>query len=508
MNIIKSIGLYEIAVLLLGTSSSFLIYLSLKQYLKLRRYRHIPHPKTYGLFRFFTGNLHELQAYKNDIGFSGLILKWFNDLGPVFKVYFFGEIIVSVNGPEAVKKVTIDLDLHKNDLTYNMLAFPFNERALGTGLVTEIDKEKWKASRALFNHAFQRNILKTFLDEFNEKSNLLMEKLRGKADGKTLVTMFPELNKFALDIISSVAFGFNNDSINQSENYLNKLIINLLHGINELLIDPLIQLKPNKFKMVNEFRKSLRELREFSREHINQRIRDLENKDHVPNDILTIIIKNYGGDSLDLDDLIDQFLTFFIAGQETTANSLAFAILELGRNPEAFLKLREEADKYIGSKNYISFEDLANLEYTSCVFNETLRKWPPAPEFSRKTYKEIEINGIKIPKNTWIMCSPFISGHNPEYFPEPEEFKPERFLKSSEFSQKNMINSYTFFPFSLGPRNCIGQNFAKIEAKIFLAKFALNFDIRLDENQSYGLKEVLTLRPKDGCRVYLTQRNF
>ncbi|RMZ92941.1 cytochrome P450 3A29-like, partial [Brachionus plicatilis] len=59
------------------------------------------------------------------------------------------------------------------------------------------------------------------------------------------------------------------------------------------------------------------------------------------------------------------------------------------------------------------------------------------------------------------MCSPYISGHNPEYFPEPEEFKPERFLKSSEFSQKNMINSYTFFPFSLGPRNCIGQNFAK-----------------------------------------------
>lgn len=124
-----------------------------------------------------------------------------------------------------------------------MLAFPYNERALGTGLVTEINKDKWKASRALFNHAFQRNVLKTFFDEFNEKSNLLMEKLRSKADGKTMVTMFPEINKLALDIISSVAFGFNNDSVNQSENYLNKLIINLLEGLNELLIDPLIQVK-------------------------------------------------------------------------------------------------------------------------------------------------------------------------------------------------------------------------------------------------------------------------
>lgn len=141
------------------------------------------------------------------------------------------------------KKVIIDLDLHKNDLTYNMLAFPYNERALGTGLVTEINKDKWKSSRALFNHAFQRNVLKTFFDEFNEKSNLLMEKLRSKADGKTRITMFPEINKLALDIISSVAFGFNNDSVNQSENYLNKLIINLLEGLNELLIDPLIQVK-------------------------------------------------------------------------------------------------------------------------------------------------------------------------------------------------------------------------------------------------------------------------
>nr|AHL88992.1 cytochrome p450 3049A1 [Brachionus koreanus] len=508
MDLLRNLTLKEIGLLLFSSTSSFLIYLTLKQYIRLKRYRHIPHPKTSGLFRFFTGNLNELQALKDDIGFSGLILKWFNELGPVFKVYFFGEIIVSVNGPEAVKKVTIDLDLHKNDLTYNLLAFPYSERALGTGLVTEIDKDKWKKSRALFNHAFQRNVLKTFLDEFNQKSNLLMEKLRSKADGKTMVTMFPEVNKLALDIISSVAFGFNNNSINQSENYLNKLIINLLEGINELLVDPLVQIKPNKLKMIKEFKNSLKELREFSRDHINQRIKDLENKEHVPNDILTIIIKNYDGDSFDMDDLIDQFLTFFIAGQETTANSLAFAILELGRNPESFLKLREEVDKYIGFRNYISLDDLANLDYTSCVFKETLRKYPPAPEFSRKTHKEIEINGVKIPANTWLMCSPYISGHNPEYFPEPEEFKPERFLKESEFSKKNLINSYTFFPFSLGPRNCIGQNFAKIEAKIFLAKFVQNFDIRLDESQSYGQKELLTLRPKDGCRVYLSQRSF
>ena len=117
--------------------------------------------------------------------------------------------------------------------------------------------------------------------------------------------------------------------------------------------------------------------------------------------------------------------------------------------------MREEVDRVIGSKSQITHDDLLELEYTSCVFKEALRKWPIASELSRETHEDIEINGIKIPKNTsvlvfWIesklnerfeknlfKTSAFIMGRNPEYFPEPDKFIPERFLKTSDFSDKN-----------------------------------------------------------------------
>nr|UOU03258.1 cytochrome P450 3049A1 [Brachionus rubens] len=504
----NKISPYKALAIVLGVGTSIALYKTLRQYLRLRRYSHIPGAKTKGLFRFFTGNYNELiEAGENDISFAETTLKWFQELGSIYKIYFFDQIIITVNSPEAIKKVAIDLDLHKNDITYSLIAFPLNTRALGNGLVTELDKDKWKKSRALFNHGFQRNVLMKCMKEFDDKNNVLMEKLRTLADGKTVVTLFTEINKFALDVIAAIAFGINNDSINDNRNQLNTMIIDLLQGLNDILVDPLAEYKPSKANVIKQFKKSLEELRKFSRDHISQRIKDLENKDYVPNDILTIIINNFDGDYFDMENLVDQFLTFFIAGQETTANSLAFAILELGRNPDALAKLREEVDRVIGSKTEITYEDLGELEYTNCVFKETLRKWPPAPEFSRKTYQEIELEGIKIPENTWIMLSPYVMGRNPEYFPEPDKFIPERFLKDSEFSKKNTINSYTYFPFSLGPRNCIGQNFAKIEAKMCLAKFVQNFDFKLDETQSYAGKELLTLRPKDGCRVYLTQRS-
>ena len=132
--------------------------------------------------------------------------------------------------------------------------------------------------------------------------------------------------------------------------------------------------------------------------------------------------------------------------------------------------------------------------------------WPPAPEFSRKTTEECVIDGVFIPKNTWICVSPFVSGHDPKNFPNPDSFVPERFMKDDSIAKENNVTSYTFFPFSLGPRNCIGQNFAQIEGKVFLAKFIQNFDFKLDPNQSFRPIEMTTLRPVDGCKAYLSIR--
>jgi cholesterol 24-hydroxylase len=203
--------------------------------------------------------------------------------------------------------------------------------------------------------------------------------------------------------------------------------------------------------------------------------------------------------------MIDDFITFFVAGQETTAGTLAFVFLELGRHPKVLEKLRQEIDDVIGVKPYLTMDDLSELKYTSCVFKEALRLYPPVPAVTRRTQKNIIKNDIFIPANTVINLSTYASGRCEKFFPEPLVFKPERFEKDSNASN---IQNYTYYPFSLGPRNCLGQNFAQIEAKILIAKFIQNFDFTLNPTQSYAIADALTLRPKDGVKCKLTMRKI
>ncbi len=161
--------------------------------------------------------------------------------------------------------------------------------------------------------------------------------------------------------------------------------------------------------------------------------------------------------------MIDDFSTYFIAGQETTSNTLAFCFQELARHPEVLKRLRCEIDSVLGSKNRIDLEDLNKLNYLNCVYKETLRLWPPIPEIARLVDTDLSVEGYKVPKNTWIEVSTYVSARQNQYFPSPNEFKPERFfVEEKSGNYFNSIDNYTYFPFSLGPRSCIGQNFAKV----------------------------------------------
>ena len=112
---------------------------------------------------------------------------------------------------------------------------------------------------------------------------------------------------------------------------------------------------------------------------------------------------------MDLEAMIDDFITFFIAGQETTANTLAFCFQEIARNPHVLAKLRKEIDEAIGSKTELDFDDIAKLNYTSCVYKETLRLWPPIPEIARLVKKGgFKIDGYEIPVDSWLQVNLFI----------------------------------------------------------------------------------------------------
>ena len=136
-----------------------------------------------------------------------------------------------------------------------------------------------------------------------------------------------------------------------------------------------------------------------------------------------------------MEDMIDDFITFFVAGQETTANTLAFCFIEIAKNPLVAKKLREEIDSVLGDRNEVTNEDLTKLKYVSSVIKETLRLWGPAEGPAREVdVNDFEINGLNIPNGSIIASSNYLNARVESNFSDPYLFNPERFMtKDSRF---------------------------------------------------------------------------
>nr|QEV83798.1 cytochrome P450 [Brachionus rotundiformis] len=471
----------EFLKLILFIPAIFFAYKTYKIYAIRKKYSHIPGPKTKGVIGFYLGNLSEALKYiKGGKLLADMMLDMCYEYGTVFKFQIVDKIVVFTIDPKAVKEVLIDENFPKVPEIYKQVGFPYNERYLGNGLLSDTDFSSWHKRRVLFNHGFQRNILLNSINELNSEFDMLMVRLRSLADGKTRINLLKEISHAALDIIANIAFSMNVDTINDPNNELNHYVYESLKGFYRQTFEPFLIFNPGEWKWLRDYKQIIRNLRNIGKKHIMK----LDEKFNV-------------------DNMIDDFLTFFVAGQETSANTLAFCLLEIGRNPDVFEKLKNEIDTVLGSKAFIDNEDLTKLTYTNCVYKETLRMWPPIPEIARISTKDLTLNGYHIPANSWIEVSTYVSGRFEEYFENPHVFKPERFLYDST---NKKINNYTYFPFSLGARNCIGQNLAKLVGKILIAKFVQNFEIILDPAQNFGIIQEATLRPADGTQCFLLPR--
>jgi len=352
---------------------------------------------------------------------------------------------------------------------------------------------------------FEIRSLKELMSSFNSTANLLLEHLGTMADGKTEVCMIDQFAHAALDVICKVAFGMDMNIIGAKDNKFTEAVELSFLGCDVANFERPFH-KWNVFQYPFQWRviKAVQFLRETGRKVIEVRKNAINKGEEVPDDILQHIIQQQEVDpNLGMEDMLDDFLSFFIGGHETTASLLSFCVLELGDHPEILESVLEEVFDVLGDKQNVAFDDLAKLHQLGLVIKETLRVHPPAAGTLRTSGKGQEIGGYNIPANTAIMVSSFVSSHSPEFWTKPEEFNPYR-LEDEELLKRS---HYTSFPFSLGPRNCIGQNFAQIEAKVLLSRFLQTFKFSLVPGQSRTYRERVTIRPKDGVMCTLTKRH-
>lgn len=222
-------------------------------------------------------------------------------------------------------------------------------------------------------------------------------------------------------------------------------------------------------------------------------------------DLLSMLLaaRDEEGNPMSEQQVRDEVMTLFIAGHETTANALAWSFYLVAQHPAVEEKLLQELAQLShlnGSPPTV--HDLAQLPYSEQVVKEAMRLYPPAGGVTRQPIHDIELGGYPIAQGSMVAISTYVMHHDPQLFAEPDRFDPGRFTPENEAK----IPKYAYLPFGGGPRVCIGNSFAMMEARLILLTILQRYHLALAPGQTVQAEQVFTLRPKGGLPMTVTQR--
>jgi len=206
------------------------------------------------------------------------------------------------------------------------------------------------------------------------------------------------------------------------------------------------------------------------------------------------------GEGMSDQQIRDEVLTVLLAGHETTAVALTWTALDLAWHPEVARNLKAELDFVLEGRTP-TYSDLPRLRYTKAVVDESMRLHPPVWRISRKALEDDEVCGYRVPKGSEVVISPYLLHRSPALWSDPESFRPERFLKDDGES----VSKLGFIPFGAGPRKCIGNHLATIEAIVILASYCQRFRFTVAPGFAPELDPKLTLRIRGEVPIHLEE---
>jgi len=202
------------------------------------------------------------------------------------------------------------------------------------------------------------------------------------------------------------------------------------------------------------------------------------------------------GAGLSDQDVRDEIMTLMLAGHETTANALAWTWYLLSQHPAALAKLHAEVDRVVGTR-LPTVEDLPRLPWTLQVIEEAMRLYPPAHAMGRQAERRVQIGPATVEPGDIVLISIRSIHRRPDLWPDPEAYRPERMTEE----QKKARPRHAYMPFGAGPRICIGNHFALMEAHLIVATIARRWRFRLAQHPDIVPEPLVTLRPRGGVHV-------
>jgi cytochrome P450 len=223
-------------------------------------------------------------------------------------------------------------------------------------------------------------------------------------------------------------------------------------------------------------------------------------------DVLSLLLDAADEDGEQLNDqqIRDQVMTLLFAGHDTTTSTIAFMFYELARQPQIVAGLREEQDRVLGGERpQGSILMSGRLTLLEMVQDETLRMYPPAWIGARKSIDSFEFAGQTVPGGAYVSYSSWVSHHLPEVFPEPHQFRPERFAPEA----KATLPKGAYVPFGAGSRICIGMRFGQLETKAIASELVRRFDFELVPGYRLRTRQMPTIGPRGGMPLIVRRRD-
>uniref|UniRef100_A0A671U3A1 unspecific monooxygenase n=1 Tax=Sparus aurata TaxID=8175 RepID=A0A671U3A1_SPAAU len=416
--------------------------------------------------------------------------------GKVWGGYEFKKPVLAVMDPDMLKTILV-----KECFTYftNRRNFRLNGELYDAVNIAEDDH--WRRLRNILSPNFTSGRIKEMFSIMKHHSHKLTTCLHSKAHNKEVITMKDFFGAYSIDVMASCAFSVDMDSTsnpssplitNASKLFRFPILLYIFQACFPIFL-PVLELLGFSFfsRSATTFFKGLHEKQikgnytvmphMYKSTHLCSHVFTPKVLTPSESSLCSCILPFLTG--LTDHEIISQATMLLFAGYETSATTLVLLAYSLARNPEVMKRLQVEIDSTFPNKGPVQYEALMQMEYLDSVVSECLRLYPPAARLERVAKETVKVNRITIPKNMLVIIPIYALHHDPELWPEPEEFKPDRFSKQN----KQNINQYTYLPFGFGPRNCIGMRFALVMLKLALVEVLQNYSFSVCEETEIPL---------------------
>jgi len=404
-----------------------------------------------------------------------------NDYGDAVRFHVGPQQIFLFNHPDLIREVLVtqSRSFHKSRVLQR------SKIIFGEGLLTS-EEDLHLRQRRLAQPAFHRERIARYAEVMIERASRLTW-----TDGEVL-DVHHEMMRLTLSVVAKTLF---DADVAKDADEIGVALTSLV-DLFPTLINPLTNLlRKLPLPQTMRFRRSIERLDRTVYGIIDERRKSGEDRGDLLSMLLMAVDEEGDGSGMTDQQLRDEAMTLFLAGHETTANALAWTWYLLALNPAAAETIHHELDAVLGDRLPVP-TDYPRLPYTEMVVAESMRLFPPAWAVSRLAIEDATIGGWSVPRGAVVVAAQAVTHRDPRWFPDPDRFDPLRFTAEAKASRPKLA----YFPFGAGPRICIGEGFAWMEAVLIVATIAQRWRLELI-SPDVTPQASITLRPKGGIRM-------